>query len=227
MRWPLALILVTFAAGCHRDPHEPPAEPLAAAEPDAPRPDDRRAEAPPAPQPEAAAAARVTDGPAPRVDVVPLPADPVPAGAGAAASAEPEEDDAIYTWTDAQGVAHFGSADEIPDAARRTARKVSGGLTVAEPVPLASPVPTPLAEPAQVAQPLPPDPSSSTREPGEAPELDAQGLPIPGTMKETAHLRAVRQATGVQLDAAAVEREHQKQLRELNCVVKDGVTICG
>jgi hypothetical protein len=47
-------------------------------------------------------------------------------------------------------------------------------------------------------------------------------------MKETAHTRAVKQATGgQQLDPASVERRRQEDLRRMNCKVVDGVTICG
>jgi hypothetical protein len=46
-------------------------------------------------------------------------------------------------------------------------------------------------------------------------------------MKQTAHTRAVQQATGQQLDPASVERRHQQELKDMKCREVDGVTICG
>jgi len=57
--------------------------------------------------------------------------------------------------------------------------------------------------------------------------LDAQGLPIPGTMKDTAATRASKAAGETNIDPAAVERRRQEDLQRMNCKEKDGVWICG
>ena len=65
------------------------------------------------------------------------------------------------------------------------------------------------------------------KEPGLVPERDAQGLPIPGTMADTAHTEAVRRATGgVRLDPASVQRQLEQQLKDMHCKERDGVTTC-
>lgn len=227
MRWWLALMLVTFAAGCRRGAQEAAAEPLPIARPSAGVLSVRGATppAPTSPVPAPAPLAPPAEQPAVALEVAPPPAVPITAHV-AAAPEEPEEDDGIYTWTDAQGVTHFGSAGEIPDDRRSRARKVGGGVTVFGAAPLDLPPPPP-DEPDTQSGPTDDGAAPAPSEPGDTPELDAQGLPVPGTMKQTQHLRAVRQATGVELDPAAVEREYQKHLREMKCVEKDGAIVCG
>jgi hypothetical protein len=137
-----------------------------------------------------------------------------------------EEEGALFRWTDAEGATHYGSGADVPDDRRATARKVSGGVTVVEPGPLIAPVLPPATTTSEApAEAVPAKPPP--REPGDQPELDADGLPIPGTMKDTANTRAIRQTTGVQLDPASMERRYQQQLRDMKCVEKDGVIVCG
>jgi hypothetical protein len=63
---------------------------------------------------------------------------------------------------------------------------------------------------------------------GPEPLRDDQGLPIPGTMDDTAHTRAVRaRSGGAAPDPAAAQRAHEEELRRLKCRVVDGATICG
>jgi hypothetical protein len=45
-------------------------------------------------------------------------------------------------------------------------------------------------------------------------------------MDDTGHTRTIRQATGVQLDPASIERQRAIENRRMNCVEKDGGTFC-
>jgi hypothetical protein len=71
-----------------------------------------------------------------------------------------------------------------------------------------------------------PEPAPEPPVRGAHPQLDAQGLPVPGTMDDTAHTRALKQATGAQLDPASMERKRAIDNRRMNCVEKDGGTFC-
>jgi hypothetical protein len=140
---------------------------------------------------------------------------------------KPMDENAIYRWEDAQRVVHFGRSDEIPPNRRASAKLVEAGVSEVrvESVQTLPSRPSPAPVPAQDTAP----PQASARAaPGDEPELDENGLPIPGTMNETAHTRAVREATGgQQLDPASVERRREEDNRRMNCRVVDGVTICG
>jgi len=222
VRWLLALLLVTCVGACRRSAPVVDEELQAeAVTEEAFPPTDRAQQAPvgaaaPAPEP-----------------AVPEPAAPQPEAPPAtseepAAAAPLDDDGAIYRWTDAQGVTHYGSGADVPDDRRATAREVSGGLTVVEPGPIVAPaLPPPAALPEAPAQAAPAQAAPAPAAPGDRPALDADGLPIPGTMKDTSHTRAVHQATGVQLDPAAVERRYQQQLRDMKCIEKDGAIVCG
>ena len=139
------------------------------------------------------------------------------------------DENAIYRWEDAQRVVHFGRSDEIPANRRASAKLVEAGVSEVKVESVQTlpsrPAPAPAPAPAQDTAP----PQASARSaPGNEPELDENGLPIPGTMNETAHTRAVREATGgQQLDPASVERRREEDNRRMNCRVVDGVTICG
>jgi hypothetical protein len=225
VRWPLAVLFVTLAAACRRGSPPAPAEPTpVAASPET---------APPRAAPEQQAAPAITEAQPAAVPAPPPGDTPAPAEHPEAPSAPAEEDpedEAIFTWTDEEGVVHFGGAEEIPNAHRPSARSLRGGVTVVEterPELPEIPAPRAPAAPIVIAPPVAGEPAPANDEPGDAPKLDEQGLPIPGTMKETHHTRAVRQATGVQLDPAAVERQYQQQLRDMKCVEKDGVVTCG
>jgi hypothetical protein len=222
----LALALLLLAAACRKSEPatEPPAPaPTAAAQepspPQAPAPAAVPAQAPQA-EPAPAAEARPVEPAGPveaRVEAAPAAAARAPAGP------EPGEG-AIYRWEDAQGVVHFSQASDIPAARRASARAVKTGLSevAAEPVTV-----VPSAPDATTAVIAPAEPAPKAG-PGEQPELDENGLPIPGTMKETAHTRAVKAASGgVGPDPAAVERRREEDNRRMKCRVVDGVTICG
>lgn len=222
MRWTLTVALVCSLCGCRRA--DPVAQPAAGAAPEAataappsipPAQDAPVVEAPPekgekAPSPPSAPAVTLSQADAPARSAAP--ADP------------PPDDQAMYRWEDAEGVIHFGSADEVPDAHRRSARPVNAGVTIVPPVSLT--VSPSTAAPAAPPQPEPTDePVAEGR--GPMPRLDAQGLPIPGTMNDTAATRAARARGELQIDPAAVERRRQEELRRMNCREKDGVWICG
>jgi hypothetical protein len=51
------------------------------------------------------------------------------------------------------------------------------------------------------------------------------GLPIPGTMDDTAHTRAINQAGG-NVDPASMERQRAVDNRRMHCRQVDGATIC-
>jgi hypothetical protein len=242
MRLGRALTLGALAAllACRRAPPsggaEAPAAPPAAQVVAAPLPPPTPAVTTAPALPTAPAPAGV-DG-APRAEptgalgVAPLPAtlpaaptEPSQARPGEDPAKKAEEEDAtIYSWEDASGVVHFGTRAEIP-ADRRHLRKASGAVSI---LPQEAIGEVPQAEPAAPAGPAVPPPGAVAREPGDEPALDADGLPIPGTMKGTAHTRAVKAATGgVGVDPASAERAHQEELRRLKCRVVDGATICG
>ncbi len=236
MRWFLALLLVTGVCACRRGasaagdelqaeaPDPAIGSPVHAEEPPglAEKPPVAAGEPPVAPAPAPPAAER--SAPSPAVSDRAPPADTSRSG-----DASPfDEEGAIFRWTDAQGVTHYTSGADVPDDQRAAARRVSGGLTVVESGPSIAPAPPAASVTSEVrAEAVPDEAEPAPREPGEAPELDADGLPIPGTMRDTAHTRTIRQATGVQLDPAALERRYQEQLREMKCVEKDGAIVCG
>jgi hypothetical protein len=223
MRLVLAILLALSAAACRKAEAPPAAAPSPSASPSpapAPEPAPPPAAAEPAPAPGPAAPA-----PAPATAAA---TSPPPAAAPAAPAPPPEPDRAIYRWEDADGSLHFGTVDDIPASRRRSARPVEGAAVLVDSPDAVVPAPPP--PPADT----PPAPAAATagaeagdEQPGDKPRLDASGLPIPGTMKPTAHTRAVQQATGVELDPAAVERQHQQQLRDMNCREVDGVMTCG
>jgi hypothetical protein len=137
-----------------------------------------------------------------------------------------ESDRRLYSWVDGEGVVHYGVGDDISDTQRRSARVVSSDVTViaSEKVQAVAPAAAPAGAPPSV----PPEGQSSERKPpGVEPELDAQGLPVPGTMLDTSATRASRAAGESQLDPAAVERRRQEELRRMNCKERDGVWTCG
>lgn len=230
MRWFLALTLALACslAGCRRG--EPRSEPPA------PAPQPAQPAAAAVPQPASAEATPVVaQAPAPatpparpkatETDTLPVVELPPPIVAPAApGKPEDQHDDRIYSWVDEQGAVHYGGVDDIPPARRRSARVVEAGVTV-----VATP---PLAAPAQPAD-APPQESAGAARPAERrgrgpePERDAQGLPIPGTMDDTAATRASKAAGEIQIDPAAVERRHEEELRRMNCKQKDGVWVCG
>ncbi len=232
MRWILVLALLCSVAGCRRsappeDAPAPTAEPTAATSAPAPV-----ADAAPAAEPAVA-----IESPAP----LPGPLSPARFGGergsraepahDASTSAEPakekeEEDRRIYSWVDREGVVHYGTADEVPDDRRRSARVVESGVTVVSPEHLEAlpPVPVPGRRAEEEAANASPAARSA---PGPEPELDAQGLPIPGTMQDTAATQAAKAAGETQIDPAAVERRRQQELRDMNCKEKDGVWYCG
>lgn len=229
MRPILVLALLTALTGCRRS--APPPEPAAAEAAALPAPEP--AAAPPAVEPPPAPAAPAETAAPPE----PAAAQETPPQAVAEAPSPPEESDearrlreaeeedrAIYTWTDAEGAVHFGSIREVPDGARGAHRVDGGGRVMVVP---ATSIALPLPAQAEAVAPPAPPAEAPARVRGPQPQLDDQGLPIPGTMDDTAHTRAVKQATGVQLDPAALERAHQEELRRLKCRVVDGVTICG
>jgi hypothetical protein len=225
----LALAALLIAAACRKDeqpagpPAPAPAAPAAAAEepvrPEAPAP--ASAPAPKAEPEPAAAEVRPAEPALPaeaRVKATPA--------APAAAAQPPPGEGAIYRWEDAQGVVHFGLAAEVPAARKASARLVSAGLSAVAAEPIA--LPPPSADPAGSSAVIAPAPPADKAGPGDLPERDEKGLPIPGTMKETAHTRAIKAATGgVGVDPAAVERQREEDNRRMNCRVVDGVTICG
>lgn len=233
MRWALALALACSMIGCRRSAppagYAPDAAPVAApaaAPASQPAPAEPPANAaPPAgqlaasPAPAAPRARPATPGneKLPLVEVPP----PVPP-----AKPDDEHDDRIYTWVDGQNVIHYGSIDEIPPARRKSARVVESGVTVVSPLPLEAPARSEAASapaPASAGD----EQAAGRRGRGPQPELDEKGLPIPGTMDDTAATRASKAAGEMQLDPAAVERRRQEELRRMNCKEKDGVWVCG
>ena len=222
MRWLLALILVTCVGACRRSAPAPSEELQAEA--------TAEVAVGPTVSPEEPPVAAAPPAPSAAEPSLPQPAvtDPAPAPETSEAASPFDEEGAIFRWTDAQGATHYGSGADVPDDRRATARKVSGGVTVVEPGPTIAPMLPPAATASAVsADAAPAEAAPAPSEPGDEPELDADGLPIPGTMKNTAHTRAIRQTTGVQLDPAAVERRYQQQLRDMKCVEKDGAIVCG
>lgn len=228
MRWAPAVALLCCLAACRRSEPRPEAAatPPAASAPAAPA---AEAEAPaPEAVPEPEATPPSEPEPAPATATVAAAPEPTPppaeqAAATARTPAQEEDPDALYSWIDEQGELHYGSADDVPADRRRSARVVSSGLTL---VPSEPPSAPPAAgQEGQIAQPAAPDARETRR--GDQPELDDKGLPIPGTMKDTAATQAAKQAGETQLDPAAVERRHQEELRRMNCREKDGVMICG
>ncbi len=120
---------------------------------------------------------------------------------------------------------HFSQAADVPASRKASARLVRTGVSevAAEPVALPSATAATAAAAAEAAAP-----PAARAGPGEQPERDEQGLPIPGTMKGTSHTRAVKAASGgVELDPASVERRREEDNRRMKCRVVDGVTICG
>lgn len=223
MRWALGVLLLLSPAACRRT-EAPAPTPAPAPVAEAPAAEPAAAPAPPAPAQAPAASAEPPPAPAPAPSAAPPAAPPAKAPA---ARAE-EEARTIYRWVDAQGVLHFSVAEDIPPSRRASARPVEGTLLVNSPdADVPAPAPAPAAQAADGGAREPAREEAGDEEPGDQPKLDAQGLPIPGTMKQTAHTRAVEQATGQQLDPASVERRHQQELRDMNCKVVDGVTICG
>lgn len=226
MRRALVLILLALAPGCRRSPPPPPA----AAPEIAPA---TTAGAAPAAAPEAAPAPPARPPPtgeAPAGTAAPVEASPP----GAAVTAEPAatrppapeagadepEDTNIYAWTDERGTIHYGMAGEAPPEKRRA---VEGGIVVVQSPSFDSPGSPGEAASARGTVPAP-VPAPTVR--GERPQLDAQGLPIPETMDDTAHTRALKQATGAQLDPASMERQRAIDSRRMHCVEKDGGTFC-
>lgn len=220
MRWALAVALLCCLAACRRsEPRPEAAATPPAAKSAAPAPEAMRereaappAEAKPAP-------ATVTFATAPE----PAPPPTEQAAAPARTPAQEEDPDALYSWVDEQGELHYGTADDVPDHRRSSARLVSSGLTLVPSEPPSAPPVTGQDE--RIARPAAPDGGQRPR--GDQPELDDKGLPIPGTMKDTAATQAAKQAGETQLDPAAVERRHQEELRRMNCREKDGVMVCG
>jgi hypothetical protein len=213
------LALACSAVSCRRAP--PPAEPVKASL--APAATAPQASAVPSQEPQPArASAPAPDPAAATLPVIELP--PPIIRTAEPKKAEEQRDERMYSWVDEQGAVHYGSAEDVPDSRRRSARVVdSGGVTIVPPPPLEGVAP---AE----ASATPPQDASSPAEPGvrgPEPQRDAQGLPIPGTMDDTAATRASRAAGELQLDPAAVQRRHEEELRRLNCKLKDGVWICG
>jgi hypothetical protein len=214
--------LAAVLAGCRR------AEPATPAPPAIVLPAAVESAPPPPAKPgvnllEAAPAASATVKPAEgELAVVPLPPPAAAtAASGPAAPEEEPEDPTLYSWEDASGGVNFGTRAQLP-AHPRHLRRVDAGVSVIPSTPIDLPqTPTTTAAAPATAAP------AAAAEPGDQPHLDADGLPIPGTMKDTAHTRAVRAATGRQLDPASAERAHQEELRKLNCRVVDGATICG
>ena len=225
MHWVLALALVCSMAGCRRsappvEPSEP--EPVAAspaAPADATAPAVRPTDANPG-----VATAATSAPPSTTSETVPV-AD-VPPPSSPPAAAPDDHDNRIYSWVDEDGSIHYGAADEVPPTRRKGARVVDTGVTVVSPEPVGdvpstaatTPAPPPAGDGGQTGEP---------RRRGAQPELDAAGLPIPGTMEDTAATRASKAAGETQIDPAAVERRRQEELRRMNCKEKDGVWICG
>ncbi len=232
MRWALALALVCSVAACRRSaqPPEPAAETAAAAPATAPADpaptaETRAAEAPsePAPAPATVAAA---PAPAAQPTTEKLPVADVPPPASPPPANPDESDHRIYTWVGDDGSVHYGTADDVPAGYRKSARVVDTGVTVVSPEPVGDVPTTTSATAAAPASTAAEQPGKGTRR-GAQPELDAQGLPIPGTMDDTAATRAAKAAGETQIDPAAVERRRQEELRRMNCKEKDGVWTCG
>lgn len=199
-----------------------PATSVPAAEPE---PTPAPAKEAPVPAPPAAAPPGATEGAA-------EPPAPGPAAFPATAQRrgkDAEDPNTIYRWVDEHGVLHYGTGDDVPAAHRRSARVVDSTLSVVTSEPTAQP---PLPLPPVPVETLPEGPSETAARPaagapGVKPELDAEGLPVPGTMQDTGATRAAKAAGERQLDPASVERRHQEELRDMNCKEKDGVWICG
>ncbi len=238
MRLALALALACSVIGCRKTPpagYAPDAAPVAAPAPAAvpasqPAPAEPPAEAT-TPADQLAAAPAPAAPPAPqapaRDEKLPVVEVPFPAVAQASpAKPDDEHDDRIYTWVDGQNVVHYGSIDEVPPARRKSARVVESGVTVVSPLPLEAPARSEAASapaPASAGD----DQAAGRRGRGPQPELDEKGLPIPGTMDDTAATQAAKAAGEKNIDPAAVERRRQEELRRMNCKEKDGVWVCG
>jgi hypothetical protein len=101
---------------------------------------------------------------------------------------------------------------------------VDAGVTVVSPEPsdpVARPEAAPTPAPARTGE------QPAARRPDrQRPELDDKGLPIPGTMDDTAATRASKAAGEIQIDPAAVERRRQEELRRMNCKERDGAFFC-
>jgi hypothetical protein len=136
-----------------------------------------------------------------------------------------EHDNRIYSWVEGDGAVHYGTVDDVPANLRKSARVVDSGVTVVSTEPLEA-LP-PAAARAALSSDQPGDQHSERKPPGAQPELDENGLPVPGTMQDTAAIRASRAAGETQLDPAAVERRREEDLRRMNCKQKDGAWICG
>ena len=228
MRWVLALALLCSTIGCRRSEPRPEIAPAAIATPAEPTPAEAVPPAQAAPVADAApaSASAAAPGPTPTASgEADAPTSPSAADTTSAPAKEEEHDDRIYSWVDAQGAVHYGSVDDVPTVRRSSARVVDSRVTVVSAEPLEAP------RPAATPTPTPPEPEDNLppgrRPPGPEPELDEQGLPIPGTMEDTAATRAARAAGQKHLDPAAVERRRQQELRDMKCKQKDGVWICG
>ena len=200
-------------------PPPAPATPVPAAEPE-PTPAPAKVApvpAPPAAPPSATEGAAEPPAPGPAT----LPATAERRGKDA------EDPNTVYRWVDEHGVLHYGVGDDVPAAHRSSARVVDSTLSVVASEPMAQPLPPPVPVETLPEGPSETAPRPAAAAPGVKPELDAEGLPVPGTMQDTAATRAAKAAGEMQLDPASVERRHQEELRNMNCKEKDGVWICG
>ena len=228
MRWALSLALLCSLAGCRKEEAQPVAAPATSVPPPAAAPASAPAPAPRAEvfaPPPVAAPPRAT----PRAAEPPSP-EPIPPANAERRGKDAEDPHTIYSWVDEHGVLHYGTGDDVPPVHRRSARIVDSTLSIvtSEPAPQLPPPPPPVPAQALPVAPseTPPQPAAAGA-PGETPELDAQGLPVPGTMQGTAATQAAKAAGERQLDPASVERRRQQELRDMNCREKDGVWICG
>jgi len=179
----------------------------------------------PAPAPAEAAAPPEHAELAPPTAAASAPQPPTPPPTHAAQ--EEAADGALYRWEDESGVIHFGTAYDVPPERRCSARAVDGSLTIISSEGVES-APTSAVVPPPAGAGAPPQEAETSAVPGREPLRDASGLPIPGTMADTAHTEAVRQATGgVQLDPASIERQRELDDRQMKCRMVDGVKICG
>lgn len=148
-----------------------------------------------------------------RFDVVgPPAAKDVPVAGGRRDEPDPADEATLYRWKDAAGDVHYTVASDVPKDRARTASRVT-------------------AEVSSVAlEPI----SGLRRTPDPAPAAEPPSGPRPMLLPERAHRTTHHVETlnslpgrGVLLNADAMDRENEKQKRDMKCREVDGVTLCG
>jgi len=158
-----------------------------------------------------------------RFDGVGWPENPERAAATAVRRGEPDptDDATMFRWEDARGDVHYTVASEVPSDRARTARRVNaqigtvavdrvGGIASDPRFPTGSPLPRAAAVAPASLPPAGP----------------ARSAPRSTFFVDT-YNKTVGPNGGSPVDAEALDRQYQKQAKDMKCRTVDGVVICG